>query len=513
MTQDQTKIKFLFCLIALVILIAACSSDSSTQNVTPSAPVSDENILVWQDSGPNPYESTLNTPGVIGFIQADGEIAPLLDVPGAVRNVKACGDEATSADGRWFTFYVGNNEGTLYLMDNHAPPVEIGQAGLLSCLGGGTFRYTPDGNQLAYINYGNNPTNGEFVTGMLRVVKTADGAEAYQHDHVAGFDLNNAGVVFGEFFTNSRNQVDQLVIHWWEGEENTREVATLRSDPQCRFTSANPRLTDAYNAVVAVVQRCPNQGSSWQLYGLELSDGRVSLIGTQPQSGTFAPYSRTNLLLLSPDAKTAFLSTADGVTAHTAGLIQVLIEDMAIDDFVDRQVMLPALTRPLDPLPLTSADGRWLAAVVTSPNNENTLSVFDLSDSSKTPLTYATARRGDVIASMVFSADSQYLYFSAGKIATPRETSTALYQMNLSDGQVNLLSRGHYVQGLALAPDGSRLSTLEYTLPDDINQPAYLNLIDMRVDGEDSDILYTGATLADDRVRNVRFAYPLSWRP
>ena len=512
MAKQPLRITFFAALWLQLFWIAACSSAADNPTASPAAPASTETILVWQDSGPNPLENTANTPGVIGLIGAEGEITPLLDVPSTARTVKACGDTATSPDSRWFAFYVGHTQGTLYLMDNHAEPVEIGEAAVLSCLSSGGFRYTPDSEQLAYINYGNNPTNGVFVTGTLRLLTTADGTEAYQHDRVAGFDLNNAGVLFGEFFTNDRNQVDQLLLHWWENDE-TREVATLRSDPQCRFTGVNPRLTDAYSAIIAVVQRCPGVGSSWQLYNLELGDGRISLIGSEQQAGTFAPYSRTNLLLLAPDAQTAFLAAADGVTAHTAAMLRVNIADMAVDAYVDRQMMLPALTRPADALPLTSPDGRWFAAVVTSPNGDNTLTVFDLADNTKSPLTYPAARRGDVVADMVFTPDSEFLYFIAGKVDSARETSTALYQMRLSDGETSLLRRGRYIQGMALAPDASHLSLLEYVIPDDDTQPGYLNLVSVPVDGSTSEILYTGATLTDDRVRDLRFAYPLSWRP
>jgi hypothetical protein len=66
---------------------------------------------------------------------------------------------------------------------------------------------------------------------------------------------------------------------------------------------------------------------------------------------------------------------------------------------------------------------------------------------------------------------------------------------------------------MALAPGASHLSLLEYVIPDDDTQPGYLNLVSVSADGSTSEILYTGATLADDRVRDLRFAYPLSWRP
>jgi hypothetical protein len=497
------------CLIPLCLLLSACETAtvSEPQQIAPPDPTG---ILVWHAPG----SLTADMPqqaGAVGFIR-DGDLIPLLDTP-AARQVKACGDEATSPDGALFAFYVGGSSGQLYLMRDRAQPVVIGSAGLLSCLGGGTLRYAPDSQRLAYLDYGSTPTTGEYITGTLRVIDTSAPGEVYRHENIAAFDLSSDGAVFLRFFTNSRGQVDEAVLGWWDTSAE-REVAILRPDRDCRYTSASLRLVTADNALLVLGQRCPGQGTAWQLYQAGLDDGRVALVDSGPQPGAFAAYTRTNMLLVSPDGRAAYFTIPDGVVAHTAGLMRADLETRATSVIAERQLIMPTLTRSANAntFPRLSPDSRWLAAVVTTPNDDNSLTVLDLNNP-QTAYRYSTERRGDAITGLAFSPDSSRLYFTAGRVAGGRDTETALFVLDLTSGQTTRLRRGAYVPGLVLSPDAGAVGALEYTRLENPNQPPYQSLVSLAAADGESSLIYAGATLVDGRVTGQRFAYPLSWRP
>ncbi len=477
--------------LALALLLAAC-------NAAPDS----ANLLVWRGVGARPAG------GDLGFINGD-QFQPLMEVPAQAQQVNACGSTATSPDGRLFAFYVGGNNGRLYVMQGRDAPREVGSASAFSCLGNGTFHYSPDSRRIAYIDTGSTPTNGEFITGTLRVMAANDGTELLNHENVAAFDLNNNSAAFISFLTNSRRLVDEAVVWWWDGGQE-REIATLKPDQNCRYTSASLGLLPTDGALLVMGQRCAGgQGSSWQLYRAGLNDNSLSLVANGTQRGGFLPYTRTNTLVIAPGGETAYFTVPDGVVAHTASLHRVGLADLEVQEVVARQAVMPTLTDgTANAFPLRSPDGRWWALVVTSPNNENMLNVLDLTNPQAEPLTVSAGDRGDMILGMAFAPDSKRLYFVAGE----NGGDNALMQLELPGGAASRIRRGRFVPGVTLAPDGGALGLLEYQQPPDENQQPYLSLMRVSSGGEVATV-YAGATLADGRVTERSFAVPLSWRP
>ncbi len=478
------------------ILFSACSPAPDTAN-----------LLVWRGTGETPAG------GEIGFITGDEQFKKVMDVPAQARQVKACGDAATSPDGRLFAFYVGQDSGQLHLMSGMNNPLEIGSASALSCLGGGTFRYSPDNRRLAYIDTGRAATNGEFITGTLRVAAVSDGNELLRHENIAAFDLDNNSAAFVRFFTSNNNLVDEAVIWGWDGGQE-REIATLRPDQGCRYTSASIGLAPQNSALLILGQRCSAlRETHWQLYRVDLNTGGASLVESGMQPGGFVPYARTNMLIFAPDRQTAYFSVPDGVVAHTASLRRITLADMTTQEVIARQVIMPTLTGTANSFPLVSPDQRWLALVVTTPNNENTLTVIDLANPQAEPITTSAGGRGDVILSMSFTRDSQRLYYVAGGSGSSRNVDNALMRLDLPGGTVSRLKRGRYAPGLALAPGGQALGTLEYQLPPNDTQQPYLNLVRVSTSGGETAATFQGATLTEGRVTERFAVYPLSWRP
>ena len=104
------------------------------------------------------------------LIDQTGVLTPLMDVPNTAARVTACGDQATSPNGRYFAFYVGADSGKLYLMDAAKAPILIDDVSFLACLS--AFHYAPDSHRFAYIDYPSGATGSDFASGTLRLYDT-----------------------------------------------------------------------------------------------------------------------------------------------------------------------------------------------------------------------------------------------------------------------------------------------------------------------------------------------------
>jgi WD40 repeat protein len=159
--------------------------------------------------------------------------------------------------------------------------------------------------------------------------------------------------------------------------------------------------------------------------------------------------------------------------------------------------------------PRVSPDGRWLAIVVTSPNNENQLQVWDTSDPSVAPIILKAGSKDDTISSMEFTPDSSRLLVIAGGSDT---ADNSLIAIELASGNDFRIARGHFGGSLTISPDGKEVALLDWQKPEDPKQPAYANTVIIGVDSSDEAILYKGADIVDGKVTNLRFAAPLVWR-
>lgn len=482
------------------------------QESTPQA-VAPTNVLTWLEAGPGPQQSSPSTAGELGLMDASGTFTKLLDVPPQTSRLQACGEEAHSPDGSMFAFYMGLDSGALYVMKGSEAPQLVDEVHALTCLGGGTLQYSPDSNRLAYIAYESDATTSEFADGFLYVNRTSDFSEEFRYENVTAFDVANEGVGFVSFFTNDRSEADEAAVFWWNGNAE-REVTTLHPDENCRYTSASIAVRPDGNLMLVLGHRCTSGDTrtSWQLYLVDVESRSATLAASEFQAGQFASFASTNQIMLLPDGETAWFLVPDGITANTVSILAVNLNDLSTSEVIQQQAVFPTFSGSPHAFPAVSPDGRWLAMVVTSPNNDNTLTVIDLTEPDAAPISVSAGGRNDVISVMQFSDDSQYLVFVAGSPDTGRNANNSLVALDLSTGSDFRIKRGRFAPALAVAPDGSSVIAMDYQVLEDERQPPYLNLVEIDVETSETTLLFEGAEIVNGEVTNQQFAVPLSWR-
>jgi hypothetical protein len=476
-------------------------------------PLADANdtLLVWQGVGAAPGQHSASQPGSLSFMDGTGATTPIMELPQGASRVGLCGDQAYSPDGTMAALYIGQDNGTLYLMKGANAPVEVGQVSGLACLGGGTFQYSPDSNRLGYIAYEPGAAQSEFADGFLHIVNTGNLSEEMTAENVVAFDITNEGVAYISFFTNDKNEADEAAITWWSGTSKL-EVATLQPNGAgCKFTSGQIAVGADGKYVAVLGHRCTtgDTRTAWQLYSIDPSERSATLAASDYQAGAFAAFARTNNIYLSPDGRNAYFTIADGITAHTVGFKMVGLTDMSISDVVERQAVMATYNGTPNASPQVSPDGRWLAFVVTSPNNTNTLTVMNLADSSVAPITLSAGSSGDTISSIAFTPDSSRLLLVAGGSNT---ANNSLVAVDLATGNDFRVSRGRFGRGLTISPDSSQVALLDWTVPEDPREPAYSNTVIIRIENSETTNLYTGAEIVEGKVTNQTFIAPLVWR-
>ena len=134
-------------LILMFVLVARITAMSANAQEEPIK------ILAWVGSGTGPDEHSISEPGQIVYLTSDGQIEVLFDLPQGTNRVIPCTEQATSPNGRHFAFYVGNETGSLYQVDGADLPVEVDRGvSAMSCVGMGTFQYSPDSGRFGFID-------------------------------------------------------------------------------------------------------------------------------------------------------------------------------------------------------------------------------------------------------------------------------------------------------------------------------------------------------------------------
>jgi hypothetical protein len=252
--------------------------------------------------------------------------------------------------------------------------------------------------------------------------------------------------------------------------------------------------------------------TSWQLHRVNVEERSTSMAASDFLTGQFASFAGTNQVTVLPGGNTALFLLPDGITANTAGLMTLNLGDSSTAEVIQNQAVYPTLSGGPNAFPSVSPDGRWLALVTTSPNNDNTLNVIDLNDPTAAPITVSAGSTGDVISSMAFSGDGQRLIFIAGSPDTGRNANNSLVALDLETGSDFRIKRGRFAPGLAVAPDGSAVVAMDYQVLEDEREPPYLNLVKINVDTSETVLLFEGAEIVDGKVTNPQFAVPISWR-
>lgn len=455
-------------------------------------------ILSWL--GARDVPSRNGRTAQVALIGMDGTVSTLIEAPDTGRPAAACGESATSPDGRLFAFYMGGDRGNLYLMNGAQAPVLIGEVEYLSCLGMGTFHYSSSGGRFAYLDYVPGAARNDFADGTVRIFDTTSLAQVASFEDAVAFDLGDGDAVFLRFYANSQGIADEAAIIHWDG-SGERELATLVPTEQgCRFTSGQvTRHGD--DPLVLMGQRCTrgDGATRWQLYTVSASDGSTTMVNSDSQPGAFVTFARTNNLIPSPDGETVYFTVPDGVAGNTVAVAAVNLADMSITIPVTRQAVFPNFSGTVNATPRFSPDGRWLVMVVTSPDNENQLIALELDSPETAPVSVSAGSRGDLLPAFSFGETSDRVYYVGGGV------DNALFSLNLNTGAESRITRGRF--GNAMIVQGDRIFVQEYRRQE--TPPAeFTDLVLVNADGSKRTV-YQGEPIAGG---GSTYAVPLTWR-
>jgi hypothetical protein len=464
-------------------------------------------ILAWVADGIAPGEQT--TPGDIVFIDENGPGESLLAVPADTRRIQTCGEQAGYA-----TFFIGNDSGTLYMVDPDDNLYEVqNSVNAMACLGMGSLQFA--GERFGYIDFLNDTLNSTYAMGWLYVRETSTRNELFNFENVVDFDLHDESLALISFYTDDQGAANEAAVLAWAG-GGPNEVSTLFTDEGCAFRSAQIVQVSAEQLVFTIGQRCTG-GTEWALYTVDLttrSTNRALVINDVP--GAYLPAARTNTLVASPDGSAAFATYPDGLGQNTAFVQPIQLDNIQAEPAVFNNTIMPVYInttiypRTLNTQPLMSPDGAWLAMVSNSPNDEAALNLIELNAPDLPPITINARNRGDTISSLQFLPDSSGLVFVIGG---NNGDNNSLFAVDLASASESRLTRGRYGRAMVMAPDGQRVTMTNWQMVDQTNQENYLNLVTVDLVTRETIILFTGAEIVDDQPgEQRRFAYPLSWR-
>lgn len=457
-------------------------------------------VLTWIGSREVPALN--NRTAQIAVIGTDGAISNLLEVEDAGRPAEACGERATSPDGSLFAFYNGGDRGTLHMMRGMQPPVVMGTVEYLTCLGMGTFVYSPSGGRFAYLDYERGATRNDFTDGVLRVFDSISLAQVASFEQVVAYDLGETDAAYLRFFANAQGVADEASVNVWDG-TNEREIATLTPTEQnCRFTTGQILRPDD-EILLLMGQRCltANAVTRWVLYSVRSQDNTVTLVDSDQQPGAFVTFARTNTLLLSPDRATAYFTVPDGIAGNTVALAAIALADMSISVPIPRQAVYPNFSGTVNATPRLSADGEHLALVVTSPNNDNQLVIVTLNTPAATPISISAGSRQDTISALSFDATGGTVYYVGGG------ADNGVYALDTMLGTTRRIARGQFGDALALA--GDQIALLDTRRVTDPAPLAFLDLVLVNSTTGAKRTIFQGERIEGG---GSTYAVPLTWR-
>lgn len=524
-------LRFLLAGIIAICVLAACGGSDSSRpsDPTPSTEANvqtfdlvsantglteNDRLLVWMAPGTEPGRQSVERPGRIALVDQRGRVEFVLDLTGGTTRVHACGEAATSPNGRYFAFYAGTENGTLYLVDGVRPPQRVADIRAAACVGNGSFRFTPNGERLGYIDFAPEAVNAPIATGMLYIHNSGSRQQNARFENVAAFDMQNDRTAFVSVYTNSQGEATEAALFIWRNNGDPDEVTTLFPSTGCQFTSAG--VSWAQNGLLAVLmgQRCGNgRGTGWTAYTVNPGERSATQRLSGSAVGGFFSESRTNLIAASPQGDALFFTVPDGLGRNTVGVRSVqLTADPAPQNRVSNGLMPRITARIYEPpataLPARSPDGRWLAITSNSANNDAAIHILDLHAPDLPPITLPAGSRGDTILALSFSQDSRRLLFVAGGSGI---NNNSLFSVDLNTGVDTRVIRGRYTQ-MVLSPDGSVAALSEWQIPSVARQPAYLNLMIVNLATNQSAALVQGARVTEGIVSDQHFVYPLAWR-
>lgn len=546
MTLTRDSVHLIIVLILTVLVVACSPAAISTAEATElpteaTAPIDEiifaqagpvgeaipgmsegQRLLAWVAPGNRPGNQGATSVGELVFFNPDGTSEAVLTLPEGTTRVTECGPGGTSPDGTSFAFIVtvfagGSERGTIYLMNGASSELitiasEVNPA---SCTSSAPFQFSDDGTRFAYIDWPIDATTDVSPFGFLRIHEAATGEEIASFENVTTFDLNSAGAVWVNFFPNDDGEATEVAINTWDGTTDA-EVSSLVAEEEndCYYTSAS--LTEVSSGMIGIMgYRCNRgdvTGTQWQLYSIDSVNRTAQLEQSDTAAGRYFVFSNTNAIFPSPDGSHVFFTLPDGISSQSVSLYTTTVDAIAPTQLIQRSALMPSVSDlPYDDnnaTALISPDGRFLAIVVNTPNNDATLNVFDLSDPSLPPILLDAGDQGDTIGSMVFNNASDRLYYVAG---SDDGGNNSLFALDLTTGTESRIRRGRYAQ-MVISPDDSTLAIMNW-VEFDPEEPRYLTLEVIEIASTTPTVVYVGGETDDEgELINQSFAYPIAWR-
>lgn len=497
-------------LAALVMLMAACSSSPNNGH-----------ILVWVGAGPSAEQRTPSTSGQVAYLNGDGSLRTLINLAPNVAGVTRCGNQATSPDGRYFTFFVsapqaGADSGTLYQVNGTGEPQRVLDIEGLTCAGNGALRYAPNSQRFAFIDYEPVSERAEFAVGTLRLFDAGNLREGVRFDNVTAFDLRDELLAHLSLFTNTRGDADEAAVMVWRGSDTADEITALYAEQNCRFTSGQIAIVSETQLAAVMGQRCASGDTRtrWQFYTIDTANRTATLALADYQAGGYSPYTRTNNLISTGDSSTLLFTPADGLTRNTTAMIAVDMDNLSADNVIVRSgAVMPAWTPfrfalPTNAAPAFSLDGRWLALVLSTGTSAS-IGLIDLQAPAQIPVQIPLPDGGDSVSYLEFSLDSTKLYY----VARGRGgADNSVFRVDMSTLNEERVQRGNFGAGV-VAPDSLGAAVVQYRQTEGARVMSYVDLVYVKDDRTAPVTLYKGLiTDASSRPSGANFISPLSWR-
>ncbi len=491
------------------------------------APAGDiERLLVWIGEGASPASKTPGVPGDVGYLQPDGSVKRVLPLPSNATWVTRCGTAPVSPDGQHFAFFVsepqgGTDLGTLYQLSNAAESAQpVAQTQGLACAADDAFRYSPDSQHLAFIDFAPINARVPFASGTLRVLDTASLSEQVSVANAAAFALEDTRALVVSFFTNVNGQADEAAVLIApldrDATSAATEVVTLFPAPDCRFVSASVANGGEGRIAAALGHNCPGDPTTVQLYSVDTAARSAALIMDMPVQGDYSNTARSNRLVAGADDSSVFLTAPDGRRLGSGSLRRVDLDAPSPDDLIIAHSTALAVhvpqrfTLPEHALSTLSPDGRWLAWVRAANDAQPELHLLDLSAPQLNPVILPAPSIGDRIPFVAFSPDSARVFYTAGTGET-----AAVYRVDdLNEGAETLLARGAFGVGV-VAPDGGSVLVMGTDAVEGVRPYTHTDLYLLTEPGTTPTLRFEGLVSDPDsgEPSGARFAVPLHWWP
>ncbi len=516
-----------FVLILTAVLLVACGGDNgddsgaiAEETLDPDTLPADPQVnvegqmLVWIANGEFPGDQADDSPGRLLFVSGDGASKTTLRLPEGTDRVRACTDQASSPNGTYFAFYVGERDGTLYMTDGGDEVESVAEnVSAMACLGMGTFQYSPDSTRLGYIDFAEDAflDTTPAAVGTLSIRTSADREELLAQENVTGFDLSDDAAVMVGIFAE---QQEVAVLQWTEN--IPQEISTLTASEDCEFAAADVTFANPSTAFVLTGESCSgiNPINRWTLHNVNIEDRTTTRITEGETQGAYLGRARTNTVYASEDGQTIYFTFPNGdktwianmhaVTDAGAGEETLLVEDVSMPRFQpNTPYNLAANTEPV-----RSVDRNWLAVTSEAFFGDAAVHIIDLNAAEPYTISSRLPNRNDTVSAMAFTQDSGSLLFVTGGNETD---DNALRAIELPNGTDRTITRGRFGTQMVVRADGNAVTLTDWQVITEPEAGSYQNLIVIDLESNEESLVLEGAELTDE-IEQQRFFYPLNWR-